>query len=124
MVLIRVYQINLKLFEELRKNFFLYTLKDTELWANRFSLIGDLGSPVGMLIIAPIFNSGDLNTLESELRKLLRGSIIKTTIITQTLLGRICINKLEQTKSRIYEKILIEEYKMTKEEIKDYLNRT
>lgn len=113
---------NLSKFEDSRKEYFLYTLKDKKLWTNRFSVIGDLGSPHATLFITPVYYNGDLEKVEEELIHITKSEKIESAVITDMIVGSICVNKVEISNLTNY-KALIDEYKMTEEEIINYITK-
>ncbi len=114
--LINIYQDNMASFERNRKELFLYFLKDNGSLTNRFIASGDIGSPRGFSLIAAIYNNGELERIEGELRSMLKGDTIKSAIITDVITGKLNINRRDYKDSPVY-KDLINEYKMSEEEI-------
>jgi len=122
LAIILIKQTNIKRFVDNRKEYFLYRLKDRGLLTNRVSIIADVGAPYGIVSIIPIYNDSDLEKTEEDLKHILKGTIPKSTIITNILFGNIVLNKLE-TKEIPYYNVLTKEFKMTDSEISDYINK-
>ncbi len=122
LAIMTMYQTNLSKFEDSRKEWFLYTLKDKNLWTNRFSILGDLGAPYGALFIAPIHYNGELEKIEEEIIHITKTEKIESAVVTDVIIGSICVNKLE-VRDIPYYKELSREYEIKDEEIIDYINK-
>ena len=114
--LINIYQDNMASFERNRKELLLYLLKDNGLFTNRFLTMGDTGSPRGIYLVTAIYENGELEEIEWEIKGMLKGNIIKSAIITDVIIGKLNINGREYTDLPVY-KSLINDYKMSEEEI-------
>lgn len=101
--------------EKTRKDLLLYGCMD-KLWSNRFIVTGDIGSPVGVLSIAPIYEDGELEKIVEDMRRITKERRIDTAIITDSFLGTVCINKLETIKTDVGE-VLKRDYNMSEEDI-------
>ncbi len=120
LAIIEVKQVNMKRFFESRKEYLLYFLKENDMLTNKFPIIGDMGSPYGSFIILSVYDDGDLEKTEEDLKRIVKGVEIRTTIISSVILGSICMNKLETKQINLYN-LLINEYKMSEEEIFRFL---
>ena len=103
-------QLNIKRFVEYRKEWLLNVLNDDEKLLNKYIFEGDLGSPYGLIHIAPSYKDGDMESTEQNLNSSTKGVEIETSIITKFLVGNLSYRKLD-----IKEPIL---YKINKQEIK------
>ena len=121
--LINIYQDNMTSFERNRKELLLYFLKDNGLLTNRFITTGDIGSPRGIYLVTAIYENGELEKIEGELKGMLKGNTIKSAIITDVIIGKLNINRRNYTDSPVY-KGLIKEYKMSEEEINNLVRYT
>jgi len=98
------------------KEFFMYMMKDKDLPTNKFVVEGDLGSPYGIFAIIPVYDEHGLEETEEALRSISNGIKISSTVVTGTILGSICLNKLEPRELPIYD-FLKREYNTSDEEI-------
>lgn len=122
LAILRIKQINMKRFVETRKNYLLHTLKDSNTITNKFSIVGDIGSPYGMFFILPIYSDGDLEKIEEELKNIIKGIRINTTIVSSVILGSICLNKLNTKNINEFD-LLKKEYGMDEKEILEAINK-
>lgn len=102
-------QINIKKFNKTRKDYLKNIIEETETPLNKFLLTGDIGSPYGLLLIAPLYQDGDLERLENELKIKVKGVKIKTSMISDRLIGNLGFRKIDNTKTRLFE-VLKKEY--------------
>ena len=103
-------QLNIKRFVEYRKEWLLNVLNDDEKLLNKYIFEGDLGSPYGLIHIAPSYKDGDMESTEQNLNSSTKCVEIETSIITKFLVCNLSYRKLD-----IKEPIL---YKINKQEIK------
>ncbi|EQD36914.1 transcriptional regulator, AsnC family [mine drainage metagenome] len=75
--------------------------KDTPL--NKYIFNGDVGSPYGVIRIAPIYNDGELEKLENNILNISKGIEIGSSIISKMLVGRLGYRKIDTTKTWTYE---------------------
>ncbi len=97
----------------------LYVCSD-EVWSNRVILVGDMGSPRGIFCIVPIYKDGELEEVISDLKGMFGDEKIETSVITGSLFGMVCMNKLDVMKIGITE-LLKRDYNMTEEDIRNAL---
>lgn len=102
-------QINIKKFNKTRKAYLENIIEDTKAPLNKFLLTGDIGSPYGLLLIAPLYQDGDLERLEDELKNKVKGIKIKTSVVSEKLIGDLGFRKIDNTKTRVFE-VLKKEY--------------
>ena len=76
-----------------RREFLTYEIEGTETPTNRFALVGDIGSPHGMLFVAPIYDTG-IGSLEKEISNMLHGAEIESSIISEIILGNLGHRKI------------------------------
>jgi DNA-binding Lrp family transcriptional regulator len=87
-------------------------------WINKYSIVGDITTPVGTIVIAPILNEDDYYKYEQTF-KYLKSCVITTTLITNVLVGSIINRNFDNTYANEY-KLLVEEYKIKQEEKINY----
>ncbi len=102
-------QRNVGLFNEHRKEYLSELISDSDEVMNRYVFVGDIGSPYGIILISPLFNQGDLENVEESVKKVAKGSIIRTSVITDVLIGSLGFRRLDLTKTWAYE-TLVKEY--------------
>ena len=105
-----VKQLNIKKFIDHRKDWLSNALNDDTGPLNKYILEGDIGSPYGLIHVAPSYKDGDIESIEQDLNISVKGAEIETSIITKFLVGNLSYRKLE-----IKESIL---YKISKQEIR------
>ena len=98
-------QENIDAFNKNKKGFFEYRLSDKNLPLNKLLFSGDLGSPYGLLIIAPLFHDGDLERLEMELADVAKGTKHQTSIVSDILVGNLGFRKIESKYTHLYKKL-------------------
>lgn len=99
-ILLKQFYINY--FNATRNKFLMHVISNTPTPINRYLLIGDIGAPYGFLFISPIFNDGELSSIERELKDLTGKSEISSLIITDILLGSLGYRKLDNKESLQY----------------------
>lgn len=69
---------------------------------NRFCLTGDVGIPDGGLFILPIMKEGQLEKIQKELEKKIKGVRLSSFIITDILCGKFIYHRFDSTMSSQY----------------------
>lgn len=69
---------------------------------NKYMFNGDIGSPYGVIRIAPIYEDGEVERLENDILKITGGIRVETSIISKILVGRLGYRKIDTTKTWIY----------------------
>ena len=78
---------------------------------------GDIGSPYGVMLITPIFSNGNLDKAEDIIRQKVKGSLVKTSVVTDVLVGNLGFRKIDTIKTWPYETLVKEyDYKTETEE--------
>jgi len=86
---------------------------------NKYTLVGDIDHPRGVILLAPIMEEEQLEKIRSELQKI-EGTKLRVTIGRDTIVGSLCFRRYDNTHSTQY-KVLEEQYKMPVEKEKlDY----
>jgi DNA-binding Lrp family transcriptional regulator len=78
---------------------------------NKFIFAGDLGSPYGILLVAPLYKDGDLERLEGEIAQIAKGTVIQTSIVSNTLVGNLGFRKIEKTRTGLHKRLMAIEEK-------------
>ncbi len=58
---------------------------------DKYALVGDIQTPYGEMFIAPIYTSNGLESITKKLKTDVKGINIRTLIITDILIGRLCL---------------------------------
>ena len=81
-------------------------IEDKDLELNRVLLMGDNFLPYGGIMMVPIFKDGQSDEFEEELKAKVKGIGIWKSMVTRTIVGRLCYRKLDNAHSRQYKRIL------------------
>jgi len=94
-------------FRDSRKAFLEYIMEENPNHIiNKFSLVGDIYAPTGTLLMAPIFQDGQLELLERDLRGIIEGTRMYSISITNVLTGRLLYRRSDNLYSGIYETLV------------------
>ncbi|MGC8680395.1 MAG: hypothetical protein ACP5T6_03825 [Candidatus Micrarchaeia archaeon] len=86
-------------------------------WINKYLIIGDIGTPDGAILIAPILNEDDVYKYEDELEKI-EGIKTDTLIITDIPIGDLIYRNFDNMYSRIYDTLIVDYKRKQEEKIK------
>ncbi|MEM0144124.1 MAG: hypothetical protein QXL94_09355 [Candidatus Parvarchaeum sp.] len=78
--------------------------------SSKYLLEGDIDSPDGVIFFAPIYKEGDMPILIKDLEENVKGIEIKSVIMFETFIGRLCYRLFDNMYSLQY-KPLVERYK-------------
>lgn len=110
-------QRNIGLFNEHREDYLKELILDGKEPLNRYLFEGDIGSPYGVMLITPIFSNGNLDKAEDIIRQKVKGSLVKTSVVTDVLVGNLGFRKIDTIKTWPYETLVKEyDYKTETEE--------
>jgi DNA-binding Lrp family transcriptional regulator len=99
-------QIDIGSFNKNKKDFYRYLLLDSKNEPlNKFLFSGDIGSPYGVILIAPLYKNGDLERLENELLQVAKGTKIMTSMVSNILVGNIGYRKITPSLTRMYKRL-------------------
>jgi DNA-binding Lrp family transcriptional regulator len=107
-----------KLIEETRHNF----LRDTVSYGpiiNKYCLGGNIAVPIGAIVLMPTFEDGYLEYTAKKIEEELRGSLVKTSIITDVIIGSLCYRRFDNSYSMQY-KLLIRYKRLSPQKLLDY----
>ena len=105
----RCNQIDIKQFNNNRYSYLTDVIQATDTPINKYVIIGDISSPYGLLFISPVLNDYGIGNIEAHLKTIITGSIHKSFVITETLIGELGLRKLDNTQSAQYK--LLTHYK-------------
>ncbi|MCL5434636.1 MAG: hypothetical protein M1559_02920 [Candidatus Marsarchaeota archaeon] len=95
-------QLDVKRFIEHRKEWLANVLSDGEGPLNKYIFEGDIGSPYGLIHIAPTYKDCNIESIEQNLYASVKGIKIETSIITKFLVGTFSYRKFDMKKSILY----------------------
>lgn len=70
--------------------------------ANKYSLVGNVGAPNGSIAFLPITTGNPIDNVAETVYRELQGSIVKSMIITDVLIGSLCYRRFDNNYSRQY----------------------
>ncbi len=86
---------------ETRDNLLIEELEYVD-YANKYALIGNISIPEGIMLFAPVYTDGDLEKIAENLKAKLNGVKIKTSIVTNIILGTLCFRRFDVGYTRQY----------------------
>jgi DNA-binding Lrp family transcriptional regulator len=76
--------------------------------SNKYCLTGNIGAPVqGTIGFLPVTEDGYLDKITTNMEREFRGSIAKSLVITEMIIGELCYRRFDNTYSRHY-RLLVE----------------
>jgi DNA-binding Lrp family transcriptional regulator len=107
-------------FLERREGLFYYITNDTNEIVNRFSALGDIVTPYGMLFIAPVFNGNELESMIEELNDRVKGVRLDTILVVDILVGKLAYRRFDNKHAKQYAQLISEYGMKPKEELVEY----
>ncbi len=106
-----VKQIYIGNFNKIRGRFLIHMIKETSRPINRYTLIGDIGAPRGLIFISPVYRDGSIETSGETLLNAFNNSaeIESSLIIDMVLVGSLGYRNLPEEKTYQY-KYLTEKF--------------
>ncbi len=101
-VIINLEQEDIGKFNRNRREYLLHQLDESDAPLNKYLYTGDVGSPYGIMLVAPLYKEGDLDALLSTLNKVAKGVRIRTSIVSSILVGNLGFRKIDSTKTLWY----------------------
>lgn len=95
-------QVNVAKYNKSKENHFREEITEEQKPLNRYIFAGDIGSPYGVILIAPLYESSDFEAIEQRLWNTIKGSKIKASIMTTILVGRLCYRNIDIKETWIY----------------------
>ena len=95
-------QVDISKYNSKNKEWLLDSILDPNAPLNKYIFNGDIGSPYGVMRIAPLYKNGDLEELEKQSYKITEGIEIESSIITDILVGKLGYRKVDIAKTWIY----------------------
>ena len=74
---------------------------------NKYALFGNIGMPIGTVLFLPVIFEGDLENNAIRIRNELEGSIVKSMVITEILVGSLSYRRFDNEYSRQH-RLLVE----------------
>jgi DNA-binding Lrp family transcriptional regulator len=82
---------------------------------NRIPMLANMGAPYGVIFLVPVMGDGELEALEREFYAKVRGIRISTMVLTKILCGTFPYNRLDNTKTFQYERLMLHEKEQEKQ---------
>lgn len=99
---INLEQVDIGKFNNHRKEYMLHRRDEGDTLLNRYLYNTDIGSPYGIMLVAPLYKEGDLDALVSSLSAVAKGVRIKTSIVSSILVGNLGFRRIDPTKTLWY----------------------
>ncbi len=103
LVLSQCRQLDIKAFNASRDAYLLDVIMETNTPVNKYALVGDTGSPYGLLYMTPVFKGEGLSDVEKGLKAAVKGSEADSHIVIKNLVGSLGFRKLDNTQSSQYQ---------------------
>ena len=114
--ILHIDQLNMYQFTETRRDYIFDIISFMKTPLNKYAFLADFTIPDGIIYIAPIIESDSLSKLEMSLNKKIKGIVVRSSVITDILIGNLEFRRLDYHETSEYG-MLKEEYKYTEEEI-------
>ncbi len=111
--------VSTKEFLPTRQAFLEKLIEDTGRPTNKYSLVGDIGSPYGAIMFLPVYEEEDIDRIKKELLEI-NGIETDVAIATGIAVGRMVYRRFDNTYS-IQTRILTDTYGIKTEQQADYL---
>ena len=109
-------------FSKTRPNLLSDIIKDGPI-INKYTHIGEIGIPMGVMLVMPVFNDYEVNETEDYIEKKINGVAFKKLVVTRIPIGSFAYRRFDKTYTNQY-RLLVEEYKTLKTQEKpDYENQ-
>jgi DNA-binding Lrp family transcriptional regulator len=97
-------------FNNSRKELLMEIVEDSDRQTGRYVLVGDIENPHSVVFVLPVFDKDDAIVAEQRIRKMVKGVIIRSSMVTNILVGNFLYRKFDNGYTNQH-KILNEEYK-------------
>lgn len=97
-------------YKTIQENRYKYLLDEIEYGkvANRYCLTGNIGAPAsGGISFLPVAEDGDFGKAVENIEKELQGSIVRSLVVTDVIIGTLCYRRFDNMYSRQY-RLLVE----------------
>ncbi|EQD42731.1 transcriptional regulator, AsnC family, partial [mine drainage metagenome] len=113
--------INDERFRKTRTDLLFEVIKESNNYTNRYSLFGDIQNPSGVIFIAPILKDAEAESIEEEIVTRIKGIEIKRIVVTDIIVGRLCLRNFDNAHS-VQHEMLEEQDLIETEQKKLYSN--
>ena len=100
-------------FQKTRTDLLSEVIRESDNYANTYLLVGDTQNPNGVVFMAPILSDNSIESAKEEILAKIDGIEVKTSIMTDVLVGRTCLRNYDNEYTVQYE--MIEEAKLEKQ---------
>ncbi len=92
-------------FNRSRKHYLRSVIEESKHPVDKYVQVEDVSAPYGFILIAPIFDEGELERLEQEIRENAKGTILRTSLITRVLVGNLGYRRFDMKESMTYKRV-------------------
>lgn len=96
-------------YAESREKLLKMVIEKTRTPVNKYTLIGDKWMPTGIMFAIPVFEEGDLEKAEADLKETMAGMRLDKLIVLETVVGSLCFRRFDNDHSNQHN-LLIKEY--------------
>ncbi|MCL5679747.1 MAG: winged helix-turn-helix transcriptional regulator [Candidatus Marsarchaeota archaeon] len=79
-----------------------YVIAEPDAMTNRFTYMGDIENPDGVMYLAPIFKDGDLETIMKDLANTVEGIELHSLMVSNVIVGNLCYRRFDNLYSSQY----------------------
>ena len=101
-----VVQKDISLFNRYRKEYLRTVIEESLHPCDKYAQVEDVSAPYGFLLLAPIFDEGELEKLQGEVAGTARGSEVRTSLITRVLVGSLGYRRFKMSESMTYKRLM------------------
>jgi hypothetical protein len=101
-----VVQKDISIFNRYRKEYLRTVIEESLHPCDKYAQVEDVSAPYGFLLLAPIFDEGELEKLQGEVAGTARGSEVRTSLITRVLVGSLGYRRFKMSESMTYKRLM------------------
>lgn len=110
-----VVQKDIVLFNSNRQEYLSKIIEESEHPVDKYAQVEDVSAPYGFILLAPIFDEGELEKLQDEIKSTAKGTSLRTSLIIRVLLGSLGYRRFDMKESMTYKRMLEMQEKSKKE---------
>jgi len=110
-----VVQKDIVLFNSNRQEYLSKIIEESEHPVDKYAQVEDVSAPYGFILLAPIFDEGELEKLQDEIKTTAKGTSLRTSLITRVLIGSLGYRRFNMKESMTYKRMLEMQEKSKKE---------
>ncbi|MEM0154835.1 MAG: AsnC family transcriptional regulator [Methanothrix sp.] len=101
-----VVQKDISLFNRYRKEYLRTVIEESLHPCDKYAQVEDVSAPYGFILLAPIFDEGELEKLQEEVFSTAKGSNLRTSLITRVLIGSLGYRRFKMSESMTYKRLV------------------